>query len=295
MRNIDPNFDSYGRDRDQDPLTVWNGYPIYATTLLVVIHAGMLLFWMFASALHLGGLMDILTFHSVAVLRHGWIWQPLTYALVHPPAPAFMVVSLAIELYLLWNFGREVERFFGRRLFLQFYVGIWLLDPALHLLLGLLEPQVIMGSRSIHFAVFLAFATLYPRAVLCFGLTAQWIATILVAAQAIAYIAGNDYHYLLVFGIIVAASYYFVKYQKGEVTFPSFRFRMPRRKPKFHVVPRPAPPVQKVKLVRQTATADDVDDLLEKIARTGLNSLTAAEHARLERASAELKKRPEPH
>ena len=39
---------------------------------------------------------------------------------------------------------------------------------------------------------------------------------------------------------------------------------------------------------------DDVDALLDKIARTGMASLSAAERARLERASADLKKRPEP-
>jgi membrane associated rhomboid family serine protease len=292
MRDFDSSYDS-GRDTDHEPLTVWNGHPIYAATLLVVIHVGMLLFWMVASALHLGGLMDLLSLHSVAVLRHGWVWQPLTYALVHPPAPALAVLWFAVEMYMLWIFGRELERFFGRRLFLQFYAGMWLLIPTLHLLLGLLEPQIIYGSQTIHFAVFLAFATLYPNALFMFGIPAKWFAVILVAAQAISYIASTAYGELLVFGVIVASAYYFVLYQRGEVTFPKMRW--PRRQPRFHVVPRNTPPVQKVKLVQQSASMDDVDALLDKIARTGLNSLSAAERARLERASADLKKRPEPH
>jgi membrane associated rhomboid family serine protease len=242
---------------------------------------------------HLGGLMSLLSLHSVAVLRHGWVWQPLTYALVHPPAPAMLVLWFVIEMYMLWTFGRELERFFGRRLFLQFYAGMWLLIPALHLLLGLLQPQFLSGSRSIHFAVFIAFATLYPNALFIFGIPAKWFAIILVGVQAVEYIAENAYLDLLVFGLMVASAYYFVRYQRGEVTFPKFRW--PRRQPKFHVVPRAAPPVQKVKLVQQTASMDDIDALLDKIARTGLNSLSAAERARLERASADLKKRPEPH
>lgn len=308
MRTTDSNYDDYGRDRDHDPLTVWGGHPIYAATLLVLIHVGMLLFWMLYSAMHLAlaappppgveqtTLMDYLSFHSVAVWQHGWVWQVLTYALVHPPAPAGAVLFFAIEMYMLWTFGRELERFFGRRVFLKFYGGMWLLIPILHLLLGLLYPQVLMGSQDINFAIFLAFCTLYPSAVFFFGIPARWIAGILVGAQVIAYIASNAYAHLLVFGIVVAAAYFFVKYEKGEVTFPSFRFRLPRRTPKFHVVPRPAPPVQKVKLTQSTAASmDDVDALLDKIARTGLSSLSPAERARLERASADLKKRPEPH
>jgi membrane associated rhomboid family serine protease len=289
MPDFDSSYDSR-RDRDHEPLTVWSGYPVYAATLLVGVHVAMLLFWMFAAALHQGSLMFLLSFHSVAVLHHGWLWQPLTYALVHPPSPAGAVFGFAVEMYFLWTFGRELERFFGRRLFLQFYAGIWLLIPALHLLLAWLEPQLLSGSRSIHFAVFIAFATLYPNAQLLFGIAAKWFAILFVAAEAISDIANNQFLYLLVFGLIVAAAYYFVRYQRGEVTFP--KFRLPRAKPKFHVVPRPAPPVQKVKLVQQAASMDDVDALLDKIARTGINSLSAAERARLERASADLKKRP---
>jgi membrane associated rhomboid family serine protease len=232
---------------------------------------------------------------SAPALMHGWLWQPFTYALAHPPGSAWDTFNFAIEMYMLWMFGREVERFFGRTNFLKLYLLLCLVPTVIVLLFGWMGPYFHFGSFSADFAIFVAFATLYPRAQMMFALTAQWIAVILSAVVIIPDIAHRSWTHLLIFLASLGTAYLFVRYEKGEWTFPSLRFRMPRRKPKFHVVPRPAPPVQKVKLTQSAASMDDVDALLDKIARTGLSSLSPAERARLERASADLKKRPEPH
>ena len=48
------------------------------------------------------------------MLHAGRFWQLVTYAFVHPPSG---LLWFAIEMYMLFAFGREVERFIGRRAF----------------------------------------------------------------------------------------------------------------------------------------------------------------------------------
>ncbi len=301
MPDFDSSYDSR-RDSDYQPYRLPNGYPIYLGSLLVVIHVTMLIVWMFIFAAsddleHKRAVGAVGVFSvSAAGLMHGWLWQPFTSALVHPPGTAWDTFNFAVEMYMLWMFGREVERFFGRTNFLKLYLLLCLVPTVIVLLMGSMGPAVYYGSFCADFAIFMAFATLYPRAQMMFALTAWSVALILSAVVMIPDIAYRSWTHLLIFVASLATAYLFVRYEKGELTFPSFRFQLPRRKPKFHVVPRPAPPVQRVKLTQSSAASmDDVDALLDKIARTGLSSLSAAERARLERASADLKKRPEPH
>jgi hypothetical protein len=69
--------------------------------------------------------------------------------------------------------------------------------------------------------------------------------------------------------------------------------RMPRRRPKLRVLPKPSSPPRAIPRVELAETAADteVDALLDKIAKTGLASLTASERARLEKAREELLKK----
>lgn len=276
-------------DRDQEPFTHWKGQPIYAATLLVIVHVAMLLVWMVVLAVHRDAVLGAFAFSTVRVLQ-GWVWQPLTYALVHAPVSIGQTLWFAIEMYMLFIFGRELERFFGRRVFLQMYALLWLLPPAILLCLAWMGPLGLAGSQSLHFAVFIAFATLYPNAQMLFGISAKWVAFILIAVSVIPYVASNDFISLLLLGASTGAAYLFVRYQRGEITLPSFQ--LPRRKPKLRVLPRPSQPAPRIKVAPPADTMDDVDALLDKIARSGMASLSAAERARLERASADLKKRP---
>ena len=278
------------QDRDHQPFTLPNGYPIYAATLLVAIHVGTLLVWMLAEAFHQADLPSYLAFSTYDVL-HGRVWEPFTYILVHTPGSVMATFWFAVEMYMLWIFGRELERFFGRRVFLQMYLLLALVPPAVMLLLSWMSPFNTEGSSALHFAIFVAFATLYPNAQMLFGITAKWVAVILIAVAVVPFIAANNYLGILLLAASVLTAYLFVRYQRGEITLPRLRF--PRPKPKFRVVPRPNPPVQRVRVTSAPVdTMDDVDELLDKIARSGMASLSPAERARLERASADLKKRP---
>ena len=82
----------------------------------------------------------------------------------------------------------------------------------------------------------------------------------------------------------------FVRVQQGYLTLPAFRFWA--RKPKLRVVPDlPATKPAILKAAPEDATMAEVDALLDKIAKSGIGSLTAKERAKLEAAREGLMKR----
>src|SRR3954451_7342367 len=117
-------------------------------------------------------------FDSALILLHGGIWWVITYAFIHPPFGSALL-WLWIGMYMLYFFGREVERFIGRRAYIWLY-ALLLLVPALILTLwGLNTRTGLAGSGPLHFAVFTAFVTLYPNIQFFLRIPAKWIFVIL--------------------------------------------------------------------------------------------------------------------
>ena len=274
----------FDHSRDEQPVTWWRGYPIHAAMLLVIIHVATMLATTIALASGAEASVNALAFNSAAVMR-GAIWQPLTYAFVNPPSLWF-----AFEMYLLWMFGKEVERFFGKRSFFQLYASLLLITPIVLTLYGFFQPTAYAGSRSVHFAIFIAFAALYPGAPMLFNITAFWAAVILVGINSLIYLANNAWGYLLAMWASVGVAWLWVRWARGELVLPSASLF--KRKPNLRVMPdpeRPAP--RRATRSREEASVDDIDPILEKIARSGMDSLTSSEKALLEKARAALLKK----
>jgi len=49
----------------------------------------------------------------------GWLWQPVTYMFLHSPQDLFHIL---FNMLLLWMFGGELERHWGSRAFLRYYL-----------------------------------------------------------------------------------------------------------------------------------------------------------------------------
>ena len=62
-----------------------------------------------------GFLLNGLQFDSTEVLYRGQLWRVFTYAFVHSPSG---LLWFAVEMYMLFVFGREVERFIGQRAYI---------------------------------------------------------------------------------------------------------------------------------------------------------------------------------
>src|SRR3954468_15147232 len=98
--NDDGGFD---HSKDREPLFLWRGHPVYAAPFIVVTHVCFLLIALIAVSGGAGRYLDLFAFSSEDV-KAGYLWQPITYLFVHDPSGA---IGLAIELFLLWAFGRE--------------------------------------------------------------------------------------------------------------------------------------------------------------------------------------------
>jgi membrane associated rhomboid family serine protease len=266
-------------DDDQQPLMWVREYAIYAAHFIVVVFVASMIATTLMMAANLSHILTWLTFDSSLVLQ-GQVWRVLTYGLVNPPSLGF-----AIDMVMIVWFGRELEKFFGRRIFLRFYVGLYLLMPVLFTLVGLRWPMHLAGETGA-LATFIAFATLYPNVMMLFNLLTKWVAIVLVAVYTLVALAYHDWVGLLSLWATTAYAYGFVCHEQGRFTLPSLR--LPQRKPKLRVLPD----LRREKTIEINATvedsASDMDTLLDKIAKSGLASLTAKERSQLAKAREEM-------
>jgi membrane associated rhomboid family serine protease len=255
------------------------------TLLLVALHGGAAVTCALLTAFGAGAFLVPLVLDP-SLVRHGAVWQLVTYPWVHPPGS---LLWLALELYFFFRFGREVERFVGRKMFALLYAGLALI-PALMLVgASWWLPSVFRtseaGSGGLHFSMFLAFAILYPGVESFFRITMQTLCFILLGIYSLMLLAGHDWGQLLLlwsgavtaYGLMrwigVGARFGFV-----EAWFEERRMEKLQRERKF-------------KVVKQQEVEQSLDSLLDKISRSGMNSLTKAERAALEKARAELLKK----
>src|SRR5207248_9772402 len=119
---------------------------------------------------------NFMLFDSAHVLGAGQIWRLATYAFVHSPS---MLLWFAIEMCMLFLFGRDVERFIGQRAYIALYALLLFIPSLLLTVWGLGQRTGLAGSLAMHFGIFVSFSTIYPAADLLLRITAHWIAGIL--------------------------------------------------------------------------------------------------------------------
>jgi membrane associated rhomboid family serine protease len=266
---------------DYHPITWVGRFPIYATTLLVLLHVTAMVG--VAVAMALTGARDAaespwiapFIYSSVDVLRHFSLWQLVTCAFVNVPSLWFVV-----EMWMLYTFGREVEKFVGRRAFLWLYAALVLVGPLALTLLGIAGvPSMLAGSGTIHFALFVAFVVIYPNAEIFFSFQAKWVAVVLVAIYSLQDIAYRNWTQLGVLWLSCACAVAILNV--AGVSNASFGAWLPEHEEK------PAPRRSRAKRREESEEADlheSIDPLLEKISKHGIGSLTKGERQRLEQA-----------
>jgi membrane associated rhomboid family serine protease len=107
-----------------------------------------------------------------AAIFRGWLWQPFTYMFLHSPTDLF---HLLFNMLMLWMFGGELERFWGSRAFLRYYVvcgvGAGLFAAVTGLLGGeqaMLLPTI--GASGAIFGLFMAYGMVFAERTVLFML-----------------------------------------------------------------------------------------------------------------------------
>ncbi|MCX6953279.1 MAG: rhomboid family intramembrane serine protease [Verrucomicrobia bacterium] len=284
-------MDRYGStysDSDEHTPVMWlRGYPIYAAHFIVVVYVVSMLVVTMLNLFGIGGMLQWLPFSSPEVL-HGQVWRIFTYGLYNPPSLGFV-----FEMIMIAWFGRDVERAWGRRTFLWFYAAVYLITPLLFTAIGTWLPLGLAGATGA-FALFIAFATLYPGALMMFNILAKWAALILVGISTLIALNYHDWSGLISLWVTSGFAYAFVRHHQGLLELPKLNLWKP--KPKLRVLPDL--PAKKTEPAPSRALPADsmaeVDALLDKIAKSGFASLTAKERAKLDSARAEMLKKNSP-
>ncbi|OGH60416.1 MAG: hypothetical protein A3G34_10275 [Candidatus Lindowbacteria bacterium RIFCSPLOWO2_12_FULL_62_27] len=229
---------------------------------------------------------NLLALAPAQALEGGMVWQFFTYMYLH-----FDVMHVLFNLFGLFMFGPDVEQVMGSRKFFTYYT---LCGFGAALLACIAYPNgIILGSSGALYGVLVAFAVLFPyRPVYLWffpvPVQARWFIVIFGLIDLIYSIegAGNVAHVAHLGGLATGLVFFWVTRklafnQRRESARPnavvrwvsSVRQKYERRKS------------EKLRL-----SAAELDTLLDKIARSGMNSLTRTERERLKAASADLRK-----
>ncbi len=120
-----------------------------------------------------------------AVLTQFALWQLVTYMFLHSPLGFGHIL---INMLSLWMFGGPLEDVWGTRRFLHFYlfcgIGAGVCVVVLNAFAGSMDTRTIGASGAVY-GVLIAFAMLFPRAIiylfLMFPIEARWFVLILGA------------------------------------------------------------------------------------------------------------------
>ena len=240
-------------------------------------------------------------------ILHGQVWRLLTNAFCHDPPD---VLHLLFNMLFFYWFGPTLERMYGSREFLWFYltaaVVASLAYMGLDLATGKMAPAI--GASGAVMAVTMLFAMHYPRHVICI----MWIIPIEVRWLVILYVIFDLHPVLLALGgfrtftnVAHAAHLgglaFGFAYWKWNLRLSSYaeRLRMPRwsrlfgSRRKLRVFQPPPDDDARMEVAAAPQNADaapqdaDVrlDDILRKIHERGEASLTDDERQFLQAAS----------
>jgi membrane associated rhomboid family serine protease len=234
-------------------------------------------------------------------VMHGQVWRLLTYAFLHEPGSLWHIL---FNMLFLWWFGKEVEDIYGQREFLAFYLVSAFLGGAAYLLWGLGKPPYhpCLGASGAVTACMVLFACHYPRhTILLFMFIPVpiWIFVAFQVAQDTFYFVSGLHTTTAVVVHLAGAAFglAYYKFQFRVVNFwPQLRGWQRRRgQPRLRVYHEER---QEPVSVAAPSTSDvdehleaKMDAVLEKVKKSGLDSLTEHERQILVRASEVYRKK----
>ncbi len=270
------------------PMTYIRGIPVDVTVLLIVTHVLTMLVTTFLLAFNHKEFLANWIFFSPQALAQGKIWTAATYAFAND------IVSrniwFAVEMVIFFFCGREVERFIGRNNFIWYYAMLVLIAPTLLAPVAWATGSSLIwwGSWSVHLAMLIGFITIYPEVQFFLGLRAKWVALIYLSVITLMEVARGQWFSLGQVWITVGTAWLYLKYNGvggGLMVFDTWQsWREERTTRKID-----ARREQKLKEAEEKSTS--VDEVLEKISRQGMGSLSEDERLLLEEASRELSNR----
>ena len=208
------------------------------------------------------------------------IWQPFTYMFFHGD-----IWHVLINMFVLWMFGSELERVWGKKNFLRFYFITGIGSGLGTMLFGLQSTIPIVGASGAIYGVLLAYGVMFPnRTVYLYGIIPIKSIWFVIGIGVIAFFSSfnnftNISHLTHLFGMIIG-----YLYLKRPVHFRSLWFSIFKKVLEYKIQN------QEEKISRSVEIERDLNSILDKINREGFKSLTQEEEERLYKNSKNLSK-----
>lgn len=272
------------QNRDNQPLGSVRGVPIYLTTILVTVIVAGLIFSALAGA---STSFAWFAFEPSVFWQRGQVWRLISYLMV--TQINFFTI---FNLLFLYSFGRNCELEMGRGRYFAF-LGLLVISPALIATLLWLVGigGIVTGSMHLSIGLVIAFATIYPNAEWWGSIPLKFVAIGCVFLADVGHLSERDHIGLGSTLATCAVSFGYIRALRSGIFSGLSWTALFRRKPKFRVLPdlpssRPA-----AKPKPADSSMAEMDALLDKIARSGIASLSSKERAKLDQSRAELLKK----
>jgi len=219
-----------------------------------------------------------------ALFFGGHVWTLFTYMFLHGGFSHILFNMLA-----LWMFGTMLERVWGSREFLKYYLITGLGGGLCYALFNMGSFIPTVGASGAIYGLLLAYAVMFPNNIIyiwfVIPVRAKYFAIIFGIIEFLAsFNPGSGVAHLAHLGGMVMG-YVYLKWGKASAitNAPGARMREWKKKLEDSAREREA---QEIEDVRR-----EVDDLLDKINKVGMDGLTKQEQQRLEKASKFLRDR----
>jgi membrane associated rhomboid family serine protease len=276
------------QSEDYRPLFWVSGRPIYANTLIIIIHVtAFVVAALCISHFQLYPVKKLLELNTPEVWQ-GQVWRLFSYIAFDPGFFSQRSLWFLVSILLLYFFGREVEQFVGRKTYLKLYAALVFIPAILLCLLGLfIIPDPFLNCCEVFFGIFIAFATIYPGAMpsMWIPLSASTLAWILLAVFSLINLAMNDYTAIFMLWTSSAVGYVGMRLVGAGRGLTWLTDWLEERQAKKLARQR------NFKILKDASANESIDAILEKISKQGVGSLDARERAALERARTNLLKR----
>jgi membrane associated rhomboid family serine protease len=206
------------------------------------------------------------------------LWQPFTYLFFHGS-----IWHVLINMFVLWMFGSELERLWGKEHFLKFYFVTGVGAGLVTMIIGLNSTTPIVGASGAVYGVLLAYGLTYPnRTVYLYGIIPIKSLWFVIGIGVIALMSSFDNvsqisHLTHLSGMVIG--YLMLK---RPVRFNDLWFTIRKRTLEYKIKH------EEKKVSQHQAIEREIDGILDKINREGFDSLTNEEHDRLYKGSQSL-------
>ena len=206
------------------------------------------------------------------------IWQPFTYLFFHGG-----IWHVLINMFVLWMFGSELERLWGKSHFLKFYFVTGVGSGLLTMLFSLQSITPIVGASGAVYGVLLAYGLTYPnRQIYLYGIIPIKSIWFVIGIGMIAFM--SSFNNISQVSHITHLSGMLIGYLmlKRPVEWRLLWFSIRKRTLEYRVVQ------EEKKATHRQKIEQDIDIILDKINREGFDSLSQKEQDNLYKNSRSL-------